>query len=184
MNDTQIWFTSDLHLNHDREFLYGPRGFSSVYEMNDYIINMWNSTVDAEDHIYVLGDLMLGNSEAGIRLIKQLKGNIHVVRGNHDSDERMKLYDECYNIVEITEGQFFKYGKFHFYLSHYPCITSNFDDGKGLHARMMNICGHTHTKDKFCDIQKGAIYHVELDAHNNQLVPIETIIEDFKSKIQ
>ena len=184
MNDARIWFTSDLHLNHDREFICSPRGFKSVYEMNDYIINMWNSTVDAEDHIYVLGDLMLGDSEAGIKLIKQLKGNIHVVRGNHDSDERMKLYNECYNIVEVTEGQFLHYGKFHFYLSHYPCLTANYDDGKLLKAKTISICGHRHTQDRFCDMPIGLCYHVELDAHDNHLVPADFIIEDIANFIE
>ena len=29
-----IYFTSDLHFNHDRDFVYVPRGFQSVDEMN------------------------------------------------------------------------------------------------------------------------------------------------------
>ena len=177
---SNIWFTSDLHLFHSKPFIYEPRGFNSVYEMNDAILHNWNSIVEPDDHIYCLGDLMLNNDEEGIRLIKQLKGNIHVVRGNHDSDNRMNLYNNCYNIVEITEGQFLRYGQYHFYLSHYPCLTSNYDDDKPLKAKIINLCGHVHSKDKFCDMNKGLIYHVELDAHDMNLVHIDKVIEDIQ----
>ena len=50
-----IYFISDTHFNHDREFVYGPRGFKSVKEMNETLIKNWNETVTNEDDIYVLG---------------------------------------------------------------------------------------------------------------------------------
>ena len=40
-----IWFSSDLHFNHDKDFCYGPRGFQSIEEMNTEIIKRWNSPV-------------------------------------------------------------------------------------------------------------------------------------------
>lgn len=39
------------------------------------------------------------------------------------------------------------------------------------------------TQDKFQDFNKGLIYHVELDAHNNKPVLIDNIIEDIQNKI-
>jgi calcineurin-like phosphoesterase family protein len=180
---SNIWFTSDLHFGHDREFIWGPRGFKSVYEMNETIIENWRNTVKYDDDIYVLGDLMLGN-EDNIKLIKTLKGNIHIVRGNHCTNERMKLYAQCWNVVEITEGQFFKYKGQNFYLSHYPCLTSNYNTDKPLKARVINLCGHTHTTDKFLDMDKGLIYHVELDAHNNKPVLIDNILNDINEYLK
>ena len=178
----KIYFISDLHLNHDREFIYKPRGFNTVYEMNDTIIKNWNSIVNMEDDIYVLGDLMLGNNEVGISLIKQLKGNIHVVRGNHDTDVRMELYNNCYNIVEITEGQFFKYNGYHFYLNHFPCLCSNFDDKKPLQSKIINLCGHSHVNDAFADFNKGLIFHCEMDTNNCYPWDIENIIKKILDK--
>ena len=35
---SNIWLISDTHLNHDREFIWKARGFSSVEEMNNAII--------------------------------------------------------------------------------------------------------------------------------------------------
>ena len=38
-----IYFISDTHFNHDRDFIWGNRGYNSVNEMNeDIIINFKN----------------------------------------------------------------------------------------------------------------------------------------------
>ena len=46
-----IYFTSDLHLGHDQEFIWGARGFNSVTEMNEKIITRWNSRITKDDDI-------------------------------------------------------------------------------------------------------------------------------------
>ena len=183
MNKPKVFMTSDLHFCHDREFLYKPRGFDTIWEMNETIVNNWNNVVNMGDQIFVLGDLMLNDNDTGMKLIKQLKGDIHVVRGNHDTDTRMQLYNDCYNIVEITEGQFLKYGKYHFYLNHFPTYTSNLEKDSSLKHHLINLFGHTHQKSKFYnDIP--FMYNVGLDAHNNNLVLIDDIIQDIKDKIK
>ncbi len=173
---SNIWFTSDLHFGHDREFIWGPRGFKSVYKMNETIIENWRNTVKYDDDIYVLGDLMLGN-EDNIKLIKTLKGNIHIVRGNHDTDARMKLYSQCWNVVEITEGQFLKVNGQNFYLCHYPTMTSNLEKGTNLKEYTINLYGHTHQKTNFYqDIP--FMYHVGLDSHDCKPVALEEVLSD------
>ena len=179
---SQVWITSDWHFMHGQPFIYEPRGFSSTIEMTKAIISRHNEVVQPEDDVYVLGDLMLNNNDAGIRAIKRLKGQIHVIRGNHDTQARMNLYNQCYNIVEITEGQFFKYNNYHFYLSHYPCLTSNYDDDKPLKAKVINVCGHQHTQDPFVDWNKGIIFHAEVDSNNCYPWNIEDIIQKIKEK--
>ena len=179
-----VWFTSDLHLGHNKPFLYEPRGFENIQEHDNAIIENWNKIIRPNDKVYVLGDLMLNDNEAGIEKIKQLKGQIYVVRGNHDSEVRINLYNNCNNIIKVTEGQFLRYGKYHFYLSHYPTLCSNFDNEKPLKARMISLCGHSHSQDAFADWDKGLIYHVELDAHNNFPVSIDSIIKDIKNRIK
>ena len=59
----KIFITSDLHFCHDRAFVYEPRGFSNIKEMNQAIVERWNSTVQPEDIVYVLGDIMLNNND-------------------------------------------------------------------------------------------------------------------------
>ena len=178
----KIWLTSDWHFNHNKPFVYEPRGFTNIEEMNEAIIKRHNSVVDYDDDVYCLGDCMLGDNELGLKCIKSLKGKIHIIRGNHCTNVRNELYKTCYNVVEVLGyANILKYGGYHFYLSHYPTLTSNYDIDKPLKRRMISLCGHTHTKDKFQDMNKGLIFHVELDAHNCYPILLDDIIEDIQS---
>ena len=63
-----IFIVSDLHLGHDKPFIYGARGFESVEEMNETIIRKWNEVVGEEDDVYILGDLVMGE-ERNLQLL-------------------------------------------------------------------------------------------------------------------
>ena len=180
--EKKIWFTSDLHFGHQKEFLWGPRGFSSSLEHDEEIIRNWNSVVDYEDDVYILGDLMLGDNEYGLNCIKKLAGNIHVILGNHDTDTRIELYESCPNIVEINHAMELKYKKNYFFLCHYPVITANYDAQQAWAKHLINLHGHTHSKEVFFN-DNPYMYNVSLDAHNNCPVEIENILDDIREKI-
>lgn len=75
-----VYFTSDWHFGHDRDFIWGgPRNCKDMEDNSKRIILEHNAIVTDEDDVYVLGDLMLGNSEYGLEKIKQLKGKIHII---------------------------------------------------------------------------------------------------------
>ena len=59
---SNIYFTSDTHFSHNRGFLYEPRGFSSIEEHDETIVENWNKTIKPEDCIFLLGDTMLNNN--------------------------------------------------------------------------------------------------------------------------
>lgn len=175
-----IYLTSDLHLCHDRDFIYAARGFSTVEEMDLAIVKNWNETVSSSDEVYVLGDLMLNDIDRGIKLWNSLVGRKYVILGNHDTERKISLYRECPDTVILGDACRFKYGKYSFYLSHYPTMTDRMYPGDHLSSKIINLCGHTHTTDRFSDMDKGIIYHVELDCHDNRPININDIIEDIK----
>lgn len=174
------------HFNHDREFIFGPRGFKIVEEMNSEIVRRHNELVASDDDVYVLGDLSLGGGGDEVlarakELIESLNGRIHIILGNHDTPKRIEMYKSCKNVVDSPKyADMLHYKGYHFYLSHFPTITSNHDEDKSLKARIINLCGHKHTTDKFIDFDKGIIYHVELDSHNCYPKSIDDIIKDIK----
>jgi calcineurin-like phosphoesterase family protein len=176
-----IWFTADLHFCHDKDFLYVPRGFSSIEEHDEAIVRNHNSVVDINDDVYIVGDWMLLDNEKAMEYISRLNGNLHFIIGNHDTPTRQALIEERYTVLGYATVV--KYKKYIFYVSHYPTLTSNFDIDKPLKARVINLCGHVHTKDRFSDMDKGLIYHVELDAHNNYPVSVDEIIDDIKDYV-
>jgi calcineurin-like phosphoesterase family protein len=176
------WITSDLHFNHNREFIYKPRGFNSIEEMNNAIIERFNYCVEPSDHLYILGDIMLGQDlEAGMLLLSELPGNIHLVRGNHDTDRRWEAYSQLHNVVEQAAAIYLKYGKYHFYLSHFPTLTGNLEK-ESLSQMTLNLFGHTHSKDLFY-MDMPYMYNVAVDAHNCYPVDLDAIIEQMKEKI-
>lgn len=183
---SNIYFTSDTHFSHNRSFLYEPRGFSSIEEHDETIIENWNKTVKPEDIVYLLGDLMLNDNESGIKKLNQLQGKIYYIRGNHCTDSRCELYKNT-NMIPLS-GDFYtswaavqKINGFNFYLSHYPTMTSYLENMAPLKQHLINLHGHTHSKNKFYqDIP--FMYNVALDAHNNTPVSFDEIISDIEAK--
>lgn len=146
--------------------------------MNDTIIKNFNSIITEKDDLYLLGDNFLGELESGISLFNQLPGKIHLIWGNHCTDNRKIAMSQCHNVVEIIGfAGMLHYHKYHFYLSHYPTATTNFDIKKPLKARILALGGHTHSKNLF---EPCGSYNVAIDAHNNMPVSIDEIIKDFK----
>lgn len=181
-----IYFTSDWHFGHDKEFLWGPRGLPSMFANSQAIVGNYNSIVKDEDDVYVLGDLMLGDNNYGLQMIKMLKGKLHIILGNHDSQTRIELYKQLPNVVEVEYAKVIKVGKQHYYLSHYPTICSNYDD-KPYHNHMINLFGHTHQKNNFYwldDEENPFMYHVGVDSHGCCPVSIDQINEDIHKKVE
>lgn len=187
----RIWFTSDTHFCHNKEFLYQPRGFDNIEDMNNTIVKNWNEVVSEDDDVYHLGDIMLNDNEKGIKYLKQLKGKIHIILGNHCTDTRIELYKELPNIVEIKYAKLIKIGKQYYYLSHYPTFTANYDDDKPYHSHIINLYGHTHQKDNFFTFMGSPLYaepnpfmyHVGVDSHNCYPVSAEEVSKDIHNEV-
>lgn len=180
---SKTFVISDLHLCHNKDFIYAPRGFSSVEEQNAEIIKRWNSVVSDNDNVIILGDLMLNDNEKGIECLKKLKGHKAFIRGNHDTDKRIELYNEI-GMLDLGYAWTMKHKGYTFYLSHYPSCTSNYDIDKPLKARVINLCGHCHYKDKFAEFDKQLSYHCDADALDCYPIELDTIIEEIKAKLK
>lgn len=176
----EIFFTSDTHFCHQPEFLWGPRGFSNVEEMNEAIIERWNKVVKTDDIVYHLGDTMLNDNDKGIECFQRLKGHIYLILGNHDTDARIdRIFRECRFIDGGVYAKVIKFGKQSIYLSHYPTLTSNFDQ-KHFSQHVLSLHGHTHQQKNWINPLNPFTYHVGLDSHNCTPVSIEEVISDIR----
>lgn len=172
--------TSDLHFCHDRAFIWEARGYANVEEMNEAQVRKWNEVVTDEDEVWVLGDLMLGDSEQGLSYLKQLKGKIHVCLGNHDTSKREKAYRDLGWDVQLCARM--KYKKISFYLSHYPTITHNIDE-KELWQVVVNLYGHTHQTTNFYHDDPW-MYHVGVDSHDGYPVSMDQVLADIRAEMK
>lgn len=178
--DRTIWLTSDTHLGHDRDFIWNARGFKNVDEMNEVIIERWNSVVKDEDIVYHLGDVMLGSDEENnLRRVLKLKGDKYLAIGNHDTDARIKRFMVNHIFKEAQFGYRLNVAKRTFVLTHYPTITANGNDN-----RVLGLYGHTHQKTNFFSDEAGIrtyMYHVGMDSHFCTPVNLEDIIVQIKN---
>lgn len=79
------WITSDLHIGHVRILEYcRSEFFENLEEMREMIIHNWNSVVDPDDTVYVLGDVVMGQRAENLPHIARLNGHKHLILGNHD----------------------------------------------------------------------------------------------------
>lgn len=182
---SKIYLTSDLHFNHDREFIWKPRGFKSCEEMNETIISKYNSVVEKNDDVYILGDMMLGGPGAlqeGLKYVERLNGKLHLVRGNHDSATRWDALRYLSNIVEMRNSIYLDYNGYHFYLSHYPSITGSLHQDN-LRKMLLNLFGHTHQKESFFE-DMPFMFHVGVDSNDCYPISIEDAILRMEDKMK
>lgn len=105
-----VFFTSDTHFGH--KFVSELRGFSEVEDMNEELVEKWNSVVGTDDTVYHLGDAVMGGFATNSHYIGRLNGHKILISGNHDrhfyglknyEDKAQKYYDAGF--AEVTDGR-------------------------------------------------------------------------------
>jgi calcineurin-like phosphoesterase family protein len=81
-----IFYTSDQHFHHKNMLKFEPesRPFKTVEEMDQALIDGWNSVVTPEDTVMVLGDFCFGTRDEVRALLGKLNGHKNLIIGNHD----------------------------------------------------------------------------------------------------
>lgn len=79
---TRIWLVSDTHFGHGRIIQYAHRPFHHVTEMDEALVERWNSVVKPSDHVYHLGDVAM--RRPALKIVERLHGHKRLIFGNHD----------------------------------------------------------------------------------------------------
>lgn len=178
---SNIWTVSDHHFNHDKDFIWMARGFSSVEEMNEILIERYNSKVKDEDTVYILGDCIMGQLEEGIKYLKRLKGKKYLAFGNHDIDNKIKEFAKENIFEDIQMGYRLKIKKRNIIATHYPTLVTNFKEN-----RVINLFGHTHQTRRFYYDENDNInlnmYNVGVDCHCGFPVNLEDILKQIREE--
>lgn len=184
--ESGIFFTSDTHFGHSKIIDYCKRPFSSIEEHDKALIQNWNNTVGQDDTVFHLGDFAYGNSQFIANIIKQLNGNIILIKGNHDL---RNMNPTLYNIFsDVVYQARILIDKQTVYLNHFPFLC--FDHGDiNLYKDNYSIqlFGHVHSGPLTSseDVNRLNIlfptqYDVGVD--NNNYTPISWT--DVKNKIK
>lgn len=88
--DHQLFFWSDTHWNHNRGFIYEPRGFTTIEDHDSALIHCWNEVCDEHSVVLHLGDIIFKADEAAFwTLLRRLRfRHLYLFEGNHTSGHR------------------------------------------------------------------------------------------------
>tara|TARA_R110000737_G_C14620887_1_gene493089 strand:- start:5435 stop:6025 length:591 start_codon:yes stop_codon:yes gene_type:complete len=188
-----IYVTSDLHFSHENILKHQPnRKFDSIEEMNEGIVEEWNSVATSKDTIYILGDVaFLGSNFITATLLARLNGTIKVVPGNHDYDLwKVQNYFKVLRHDKVTKKDTFeilppifelKYRKHKIVMCHYPMESWNGScreirsELNGVKKSSIMLHGHNHGKNTPCPFRMD----VGMDATGRVLTPLDNIIDSF-----
>ncbi len=140
------YYIADCHFYH-RSLLtkMDARGFETVEDMNEYMIEQWNRKVHANDDVVILGDFSWGNAEQTIELCERLNGKKYLIKGNHDLYLKDKAFD--LSLFEwVKDYAELRDNKRKVVLSHYPIVCYNGQyrvDEEGKPTTWM-LYGHIH----------------------------------------
>jgi calcineurin-like phosphoesterase family protein len=149
-DNKNVFFISDFHLFHKNVIGFDNRPFLNknnepdVLLMNRTIIDNWNNTVNHNDIVFYLGDLIFGRKEWANQVIFALNGSIHYIMGNHDKYNDIvsyKRFESVNDYVDLNIVNDKEYINLHFVLMHYPIYSWN----RAHHGSFM-IHGHCHMK--------------------------------------
>lgn len=133
------FYIGDMHLFHANVTGEGNnfdgRPFSTLDEMHSTFKENWNGTVTNADNVYLDGDAVWKTNDNAIALVSTLKGNKHLILGNHDSTKDARytqLFTEIVPYKEISDKAFGQ--DFRVILSHFPIMFWN----RQRHHRVIN----------------------------------------------
>lgn len=185
------YFTSDSHFYHKGIIDFCNRPFESVEEMNEKLIINWNSVIDKDSEVFHLGDLMLvSNMDKLTSILSRLNGNIHLIMGNHDYQNKINrnisknLFKSINDYLDIRVlDEEMDDGEQRLFLCHYPM-----NSWAGSQRGSWNLFGHVHTRPYSYNPRYNCnSLDVGVDAHNytpihyNQVKSLITKQNLFKS---
>ena len=105
-----VFFTSDQHFGHTNILKYQAEErlnehgfqFSTVEQMDDYLVDQWNATVTPNDVVYCLGDFCYGYQQM-CDVLPFLNGEKILISGNHDPFFKMIVGTDSRSKIKAQE---------------------------------------------------------------------------------
>ena len=185
----KTWITSDIHISHERISELAGRPFSNIDDMNEAIIENWNSTVAPHDIVFIVGDLCLGKMDLSLPLAGQLQGSKRLIPGNHDRvhplyrnkkgyDQWAARYQDEAGIEVILDPQIRINIGHHrkVLISHFPYSGDSGKEDRFLDQRPVDtgeflVHGHVHE----AWLQKSRQINVGIDAWGGMIVSMDEV---------
>ncbi len=164
---------ADTHFGHKNVIKYGNRPFNNVEEMDQRLIELWNSVVSKDDLVYLLGDFTLARKIDTIKsLVSKLNGRKILIMGNHDT-RKPKDYIECGFEVATRRAMMVEPGVI---LMHEP-----FADASLIAPNYIYFFGHVHNKKTLMDDYPNCMC-VSVERINYRPIDLDKCIGELRRK--
>ncbi len=185
---SNTFYTSDLHCSHANIILYCNRpwideendiipcdvrgrkwvskdiAMKRAAEMDEVLVENWNSVIGPDDTVWYLGDFMMANNIGKIdAMLSKLNGHKHLILGNHDPKKsaRASGWESVRkSLITFIDGQ----SVLMEHVKKYP-----FSQDWMLH-------GHSHKVTNIMSGQGGRAIDIGVDGHNYMPYSEEEII--------
>lgn len=145
------YYIADTHFGHRNIIEYDRRPFESVIEMDETMIDRWNSRVTDSDTVFVIGDISRYRNKNIAGIVDSLNGRLILIRGNHDTqqicDAVVERFGKIFDYLEIDDGGT------RVIMSHYPMPFWNcdFEDENTEigHIPAVHLYGHVHNNPEW-----------------------------------
>lgn len=155
---------SDPHFYSEAIISHGKRPFKNAAEMNNALIENYNSVVGKQDICYWLGDVMYGATKERVSaVLRQLHGRKFLILGNHDRGHSVTWWESC-GFEKVFNHPIYDAEQY-IMLSHEPL------EEFGNFAPIVNIHGHIHIQDYDFPIHDRCI-NVSVEKTNYRPVPL------------
>ncbi len=144
------YYISDLHFGHKNVIKLVGRPYACLEEMDEDLINKWNTRVKRNDTVYIVGDLVFENNDPELYL-PRLSGRKILVVGNHD-EKWLRNNAECAKyFTAIADYMTTIVGDRRITFCHYPMYEWKNSRKIGSNKVGYHIYGHIHndTSDKY-----------------------------------
>jgi len=99
----RVLFNSDSHVNHNKDFLFSPRGFSTWQEHSAFIRKEFASLRE-DDLLFSLGDLALNSTPEYVAdFLDEIPCETYLINGNHPSGVK-QAYQAAYDAAGFPAG--------------------------------------------------------------------------------
>lgn len=114
----------------DGEIMSDEEKMRRCNEMDEALVDNWNSVVSPTDRVYLLGDIAM-NKQGYMKCVPKLNGRKVLVKGNHD-ELKLSVYSQHFDDIRACAA---KHG---FIMTHIPIHPESLARWK------VNIHGHLH----------------------------------------
>ena len=140
------YYISDLHVGHEKALVFDKRPFANIEEERIGLTERWNSVVNNDDVVWVLGDVGFKKSYTA-DFIRGLNGTKNLIVGNHDmkfieDPEFRRLFKEV-TPYKVVDEEILGSGR-KLVLSHYPILTYQCHYHGWVH-----LYGHVHMSAEY-----------------------------------